>query len=92
LKDDVSPQEKTERFLELEKVQRKYQSEIFQKYIGRKVAVLVEKQSNRNRIQMSGHSTCHKVVNFVGEEKLLGEIVSVKITEAKTNTLFGEIM
>ena len=87
--DDVSPKEKTERFLELEKVQRKHQADIFQAYISREVEVLVEKHSNRNETDMSGHSTCHKVVNFVGNKDLLGKIVKVKITEAKTNTLFG---
>ncbi len=93
--DDVSPPEKTARFLELEKVQRKHQADIFQKYIGSEVEVLVEKHSNRNEInknEFSGHSTCHKVVNFAGEENLLGKIVKVKITEAKSNTLFGVII
>jgi tRNA-2-methylthio-N6-dimethylallyladenosine synthase len=92
LLDDVLPQEKTARFLELERMQRKYQSEIFQKYIGRELEVLVEKHSNRNSLEkteFSGHSTCHKVVNFAGSEDLLGKIVKVKIIEAKSNTLFG---
>ena len=87
--DDVSPKEKTARFLELEKVQRSLQADIFRDYIGREVEVLVEKHSNRNESEMSGHSTCHKVVNFIGNTELLGKLVKVKITEAKTNTLFG---
>ena len=87
--DDVSPKEKTARFLELEKVQRSLQADIFRDYIGREVEVLVENHSNRNESEMSGHSTCHKVVNFVGNTELLGKLVKVKITEAKTNTLFG---
>lgn len=89
LEDDVSAKEKTERFLELEKVQKRIQKEIFQTYIGREIEVLVEKNSNRVKNQMSGHSTCHKVVNFVGDRNLLGKIVRIKITEAKSNTLFG---
>lgn len=91
LPDDVSLKQKTERFLELEKLQRKHQADIFQSYIGREVEVLAEKHSNRNNDEISGHSTCHKVVNFVGNENLLGKIVKIKITEAKTNTLFGKI-
>ncbi len=89
---DVSLKQKTERFLELEKVQRKHQVDIFQSYLGREVEVLAEKHSNRNNDEISGHSSCHKVVNFVGNGNLLGNIVKVKITEAKTNTLFGEIV
>ncbi|HMS43244.1 MAG TPA: tRNA (N6-isopentenyl adenosine(37)-C2)-methylthiotransferase MiaB [Pyrinomonadaceae bacterium] len=90
--DDVSLKQKTERFLELEKLQRKHQTDIFRNYVGREVDVLAEKHSNRNKDEISGHSTCHKVVNFVGNESFLGKIVKVKITEAKTNTLFGEIV
>lgn len=89
LEDNVSAKEKTERFLGLEKVQKRIQKEIFQTYIGREIEVLVEKNSNRVKNQMSGHSTCHKVVNFVGDRNLLGKIVRIKITEAKSNTLFG---
>ena len=95
LADDVSPAEKTARFLELEKVQRKHQADIFREYVSREVEVLVEKHSNRKELdenEFSGHSTCHKVVNFAGAENLLGKIVKVKITEAKSNTLFGEIV
>ena len=89
MNDDVSPVEKTERFLELEKVQRTKQSEAFNSYLGKTIKVLVEKKSVKNAEELSGHSSCQKVVNFKGSEVLLGEIVSVKITECKSNTLFG---
>lgn len=92
MSDDVSPKEKTVRFLELERVHRKHQAEIFRAYLGRQVEVLVEKHSNRNESELSGHSSCHKVVNFAGNENLLGKIVKIKITETKTNTLFGKIV
>ena len=39
----------------------------------------------------SGHTTCHKVVNFESPDDVLGRIVKVKITKGKTNTLYGEI-
>jgi tRNA-2-methylthio-N6-dimethylallyladenosine synthase len=90
MNDDVSAEEKTVRFLELESLQRFHQAKVFESYLGRKVSVLVEKKSSRE-FQMSGHSTCQKVVNFEGSEELLGKIVEVKITECKSNTLFGEM-
>jgi tRNA-N(6)-(isopentenyl)adenosine-37 thiotransferase enzyme MiaB len=90
LPDDVPPQEKTERFLHLEKIQREIQREIWQGYVGEKVSVLVENKSAKGENQMSGHTTCHKVVNFPGEESLLGKIVEVEITEAKSNSLYGK--
>jgi tRNA-2-methylthio-N6-dimethylallyladenosine synthase len=38
---------------------------------------------------MTGHSTCHKVVNFAGDASLCGQIVDVIVTEAKPNSLYG---
>ena len=91
LDDNVTATEKTERFLELENLIRYNQSKIFGDYINRTVDVLVEKPSGKNAGELSGHTTCQKVVNFKGSPALLGEIVQVKITQTKTNTLFGEL-
>jgi tRNA-2-methylthio-N6-dimethylallyladenosine synthase len=90
LADDISESEKTERFLRLEHVQREAQKLVFENYVGRTVSVLAEKQSARSESDMVGHSTCHKVVNFPGETSLAGELVTVRITRAKTNSLYGE--
>jgi len=89
LVDDVSEQEKKTRFLELEAAQRKHQDRIYQSYVGRTLQVLVEKQSSRSESDLSGHSTCNKVVNFAGDRSLEGEIVNVTVTTAKTNSLYG---
>ncbi len=91
VRDDVSAIEKTARFLELESSQRAFQRETFKAYVNQNVRVLVEKRSSRNEFELSGHSGCQKVVNFKGSETLLGRIVSVRITECKSNTLFGEL-
>ena len=89
--DDVSPEVKTERFLELEKLQKQFQKNSLQAMLNQKVKVLAEKTSGKTSTHLSGHTTCHKVVNFKGEAANLGKILDVKITESKTNTLFGEI-
>jgi tRNA-2-methylthio-N6-dimethylallyladenosine synthase len=91
LTDDVSASEKTARFLELEKTQRKNQAEVLSGYVGRSLKVLVEGPSNRSEFEMTGHSTCHKVVNFPGGKSLSGEIVDVRITQNKNNSLYGEL-
>jgi tRNA-2-methylthio-N6-dimethylallyladenosine synthase len=90
--DSVSPEEKKERFMELDELQKLIQQEIFKSYINRTISVLVEKISIKDSSQFSGHSTCHKVVNFKGSNDFLGKIVNVKITEAKVNTLFGSVI
>lgn len=89
--DNVPEKEKTARFLELEKVQRVAQEKIFQSFVGRTLSVLAEKQSSRSESDLSGHSTCHKVVNFAGDSSLEGEIVDVVVTTAKTNSLYGSV-
>jgi len=90
--DNVPETEKKARFLELEKVHRAAQDKIFQSYIGRKLSVLAERQSSRSASDLTGHSTCHKVVNFAGDNSLEGEIVDVVVTKAKTNSLYGTLV
>lgn len=91
LEDDVSRAEKTARFLELEETQHRFQQRIYQDYIGSDINVLVERPSSKSDQDMSGHSTCHKVVNFSGDSSLLGEVVTVRVTEAKPNSLYGQV-
>lgn len=89
--DDVPAQLKTERFLRLDKLIRFHQQTVFHDYINKTVEVLAEKMSEKHPDQISGHSTCQMVVNFVGAKDLLGKIVKVKILESKANTLYGRI-
>jgi tRNA-2-methylthio-N6-dimethylallyladenosine synthase len=90
LPDDVSKSAKRERFLELEKLQQRQQITIYQNYIGREVQVLAESVSAKSESDFTGHTTCHKVVNFPARQLNLGEITRIKITKAKQNSLYGE--
>lgn len=90
LTDDVSPQEKTARFLALERLQREIQNKIYAGYVGREVSVLVEGESAKSAWDLTGHSTCHKVVNFRGHTDLVGRVIRVRIQEAKANSLYGQ--
>jgi tRNA-2-methylthio-N6-dimethylallyladenosine synthase len=89
--DDVSPAEKTARFRELERVQRESQNRTLRRYLGRTVSVLAERRSAKSASDLTGHSTCHKVVNFRGSEEMLGSIVNVRVTEVKSNSFYGEV-
>ena len=86
-----SPGEKKMRFMQLEQIQKRKQQNSLQRYIDSVLKVLVEGSSSRSETALTGHSTCHKVVNFEGPRRLLGQIVDVKITEVKANSLFGVI-
>ncbi|MFL6375326.1 MAG: tRNA (N6-isopentenyl adenosine(37)-C2)-methylthiotransferase MiaB [Pyrinomonadaceae bacterium] len=92
MRDDVTPAEKTLRFLELEKVQKRIQAKRSSSLVGKVLKVLVEGVSARSGEALTGHSTCHRVVNFAGSRDLLGNIVDVRIMEARSNSLIGEVV
>ena len=92
LTSDVSDNEMGARFQALENLQKGIQKRIYANYIGRELSVLVERESAKSVADMSGHSTCNKVVNFPGGAELKGQLVTVRITEAKANSLYGELV
>ena len=91
MEDNVPMEVKTERFRELEDVQKSIQANGLQRYLKKTLKVLVEKSSAKSEHDLSGHSTCHKVVNFKGSNVMLGDIVNVRISEIKANSLYGEV-
>jgi tRNA-2-methylthio-N6-dimethylallyladenosine synthase len=92
LLDDVSREEKTARFLELETLQHQQQKEIYQNYLGREVQVLAESVSSKSENDLTGHSTCHKVVNFPRSRVAPGDVTTVRVTGVKPNSLYGEAL
>lgn len=91
MEDDVSMELKTERFLELEAVLKASQARSLQRNVDKTIEVLAERESSKVKGDLFGHSSCQKIVNFTGPTEKLGQIVNVRITEAKTNSLYGEI-
>ena len=91
LTDEVPETEKTARFMALEELQESIQAKVYGGYVGKKVSVLVERESARSSDDMTGHSTCHKVVNFRAQDKQPGEVVDVLISQAKSYSLYGEL-
>ena len=92
MEDDVSEAEKTLRFLELEKTQKLVQQKRLERYSNAILEVLAEGRSTRTENGLTGHSTCHKVVNFIGDDDLLGKVSKIRITEVKANSMFGEVV
>lgn len=90
LEDPIPESVKTERFLALEELQIEIQDRIYRNHVGRVLSVLVEKESARSVDDMTGHSTCNKVVNFKANGAQRGSIVDVLISEAKPNSLYGK--
>jgi tRNA-2-methylthio-N6-dimethylallyladenosine synthase len=61
-----------------------------QRFVGRTLDVLVEGPSRTDPARLRGRSRHNKVVNFDGLGRA-GDIVSVKITGATSQTLTGEM-
>lgn len=61
-------------------------------YLGNVYKVLVDGVSKNNGETLSGRTDTAKIVNFRGDKSLCGKYVNVKITEAHTWSLNGEIV
>ena len=62
------------------------------KFEGEVVEVLVEGHSENKEKLLTGYSRHNKVVNFKGDDSLIGKIVNVKITKAFSWHLRGELV
>lgn len=76
-------------FERLVEVQNDISLRINKGYIGKTVEVLVEGRSRTNPDALTGRTGTAKIVNFEGEEGLVGQIVNVEITSAQTWVLSG---
>ena len=93
LMDDKVPMEEKERRLqELNKVVNSYSLEANKKYLDKEVFVLIEGVSEKDSSKIFGYTDTFKLVNVDGDKKYIGEIVKVKITDAKSFSLDGVIV
>ena len=60
-------------------------------YEGRIEKGLVEGPSRKNKKTLTGRTESMKIVDFEGTPEMIGRIVKIKITEAKTYSLVGEV-
>ncbi|MCC8169658.1 MAG: tRNA (N6-isopentenyl adenosine(37)-C2)-methylthiotransferase MiaB [Oscillospiraceae bacterium] len=60
-------------------------------YVGRIERILVDGESKNDTNILSGRCDSSKIVNFKGDKSLIGKYIDVKITEAHTWSLNGEI-
>jgi tRNA-2-methylthio-N6-dimethylallyladenosine synthase len=90
MKDDVPMEVKKERLQRLNKLVNELAAKSNQRLEGEIVEVLVEGESKKNSDVLSGHTRTNKVINFRGPKSLIGELVPVRVTNAKTWTLDGE--
>jgi tRNA-2-methylthio-N6-dimethylallyladenosine synthase len=88
--DAISEEEKSRRLAVLQEKQREIQGERNAALVGTTFDVLVSGKSRREN-QWSGHTACHRVVNFTSQRReLLGTYVQVQVIGAGPNSLVGE--
>lgn len=92
MKDNVPMEVKKERLQRLNELVNELSAKAMKKYEGKIVEVLVEGESKNNPDVLAGYTRRNKLVNFKGPKSAIGQIVKVKITEAKTWTLNGEMV
>jgi len=92
LEDNVPLQTKKDRLARLQKRINEMSAEISNNMLGTVQSVLVERPSRKDSKQMAGRTENNRVVNFDGNERLIGHFVDVRITEARSNSLQGEFV
>jgi len=91
LEDRIQPAEKRKWFKELLEVQNRISYEENKKLANKKFEVLVEGKSTKGNNMLEGRMENNEIVNFKGDKKLIGSIVPVTITEARSFYLMGEL-
>lgn len=93
LEDDVPLEEKKRRLAVLQQRLLAHEHAINQAMVGTCQRILVERPARKDpETQFSGRTENNRVVNFAGTEALIGQFITVKITEALPNSLRGEVI
>jgi len=90
--DDITHEEKKDRLNRLMALVNDGYLVGTKRFEGKTVKVLVDGTSKHREDVLAGYTENNKLVNFKGPQELIGKIVEVKVTEAKTWHLIGEIV
>ncbi|MEN9437628.1 MAG: tRNA ((37)-C2)-methylthiotransferase MiaB [Pseudomonadota bacterium] len=92
LADDTPHEVKLRRLHHLQEVINASITRISESRLGTVQRILVEGASKRDGGELMGRTECNRVVNFVGQSRLVGQLVDVMITETRSYTLRGEVV
>ena len=91
MENQIPEEIKHQRFDRLKELFDSRVSENNQKYIGTTQRILVDGYSKNDKKTLTGRTDTNKVVNFKGNEELIGKMIDIKITEEHKWYLAGEI-
>lgn len=92
LPDDIAEEEKIARLQRMIELQNTLSLESNRRDIGKEFEVLTEGFSKRSREQLFGRTQQNKVVVFPKGDRHIGEFIRVRITDASSATLLGEVI
>ncbi len=92
LHDDTPHEVKLRRLQHLQGVINESITRISESRLGTRQRILVEGPSKRDGAELMGRTECNRVVNFVGQPRLIGTMVDVTITDTRTYSLRGEVV
>lgn len=92
LKDDTPLKEKEKRLYRLNQVVNQFFLENNQKLVGTVVPVLVDGHNENGKTELFGYTDTNKLINFDGDDSLIGKIIPVEVVEAKTWSLDGKVV
>lgn len=92
LPDETPYEVKLERLQRLQALVYKQARAFSEKMLGTNQKVLVEGFSKRDSEELMGRTENNRIVNFKGPDSLVGQMVTVKITDIYTNSLRGELV
>ena len=90
--DDIAEEEKIRRLNEIIALQNELSLESNRRDIGKTFEVLVEGYSKRSREKMCGRTQQNKMIVFPKGDAKPGDFVMVKVSEATSATMLGEIV
>ena len=90
--DPVSREEKQENFDRLLTLANGISAEKHAAYVGKTVEVLVDGRSKDDKHQLTSRTKEGRLVHLAGDDSLIGQFVSAKITDSTTWALFGEVV
>ena len=91
LPDGLSAAARQARFDRLLALQNEVSRATWKEDVGRTLPVLVEGKSRQGDGQLFGRTTWNRIVNFPGDQSLVGRIVPVHITASYKNSQLGEL-
>lgn len=92
LPDDTPLNVKKERLARLQTLLSQQALAISQKMVGTVQRILVTGPSKKSPDELTGRTESNRIVNFKGNQRLIGQFVDVTIIKALTNSLRGEIV